>query len=92
MNHSLFGSLCQDFGSEHLVLLFHTEVRWLSRGRSLTHFFELREVKALLKERDYDLPKKMESQEFNQTLAYLNDIFIRKSVSMQGKNTCTGCP
>ena len=44
------------------------------------------EVKALLKERDYDLPKEMESQEFNQTLAYLGDIFTGKSVSMQGKN------
>ena len=28
----------------------------------------------------------MESQEFNQMLAYLSDIFTRKSVSMQGKS------
>ena len=87
LNHRLFKSLCQDFGSEHLVLLFHTEVRWLSRWRALTHLFELREeFKALLKERDYDLPKEIKSQEFNLTLAYLSDIFTRKNVSMQGKN------
>ena len=93
LNHRLFKSLCQDFGSEHSVLLFHTEVRWLSRGRALTRFFELREeFKALLKERGYDLPKEMESQEFNQMLAYLSDIFTRMndlSVFIQGRNITT---
>ena len=78
LNHRLFKPLYQDFGSEHLVLLFHTEVRSPSRGRALTRFFELKEeIKALLKERDYDLPKEMESQEFNQILAYLSEIFAR---------------
>ena len=56
----------------------------------LGNFFELREeVKALLKKRDYDLSKKIESQEFNQILAYLSDIFTRMndlSFSMQEKN------
>ena len=28
----------------------------------------------------------MKSQEFNQMLAYLSDVFTRKSVSMQGKS------
>ncbi|XP_076328759.1 protein FAM200C-like [Tachypleus tridentatus] len=52
LNHRLFKSLCKDFGSEHSVLLFHTEIRWLSRGRALTRFFDLREeVKTFLKER-----------------------------------------
>ncbi|XP_076329566.1 protein FAM200C-like [Tachypleus tridentatus] len=90
LNHCLFKSLCKDFGSEHSVLLFHTKVRWLSRGRALMRFFELQEeVKTFLKERDYDLPEEIESQEFNQMLAYLSDIFTRMSglsVSLQGKN------
>ena len=90
LNYRLFKLLCQDFGIEHLVSCFHSEVRWLSSGRLLTHFFELREeVKALLKKRDYDLSKEIESQEFNQMLAYLSDIFTRMndlSVSMQEKN------
>ena len=87
MNHHLFKSISQDFGSEHLALLFHADIRWLSCGRALTYFFEWREeVKALLKECDYNLSTKMEAQEFNQMLAYLNDVFFCKSVSMQGKS------
>ena len=90
LNHRLFKSLCQDYGSEHSVLLFHTEVRWLSRGRALTRFFELRkEVKAFLKELYYEHFKEIESKEFIQILAYLSDIFSRlndMSVSMQGRN------
>ena len=66
LNHRLFKSLCQDYSKEHLVLLFHTEVRWLYSGRTLTSFFELRnEVKAFIKKRDYDHAKEMESKEFN---------------------------
>ena len=60
LNHRLFKSLCQDYGSEHSVLLFHTEVRWLSRGRALTRFFEFRkEVKIFSKKREYDIIKEM---------------------------------
>ena len=90
LNHRLFKSLCQYYGSEHSVLLFHTEVCWLSRGRALTRFFELRnEVKDFLKERDYGIIKEMESKELNQILAYLSDLFSclnNTSVSLQGIN------
>ena len=32
LNTRLFARLCADLGSDHTCLLFHTEVRWLSRG------------------------------------------------------------
>ena len=38
----LFRVLCEDLGSTHEALLFHTEVRWLSKGKALKRFFELR--------------------------------------------------
>lgn len=90
LNHRLFKLFCEELGSEHSILLFNTDVRWLSRGNALMRFFELRkEVQTFLKERDYDLAGDMESQEFNQMLAYLSDIFSRMNdlnISMQGEN------
>jgi len=39
----LFNNLCSAMDNEHTQLLFHTEIRWLSRGRVLQRFYELRE-------------------------------------------------
>ncbi len=38
----LFASLCAAAGEEHTTLLYHSEVRWLSRGSVLSRVFELR--------------------------------------------------
>uniref|UniRef100_UPI00358E7D1C protein FAM200C-like n=1 Tax=Myxine glutinosa TaxID=7769 RepID=UPI00358E7D1C len=84
LNHRIFKSFCEDLGSEHSVLLFHTEVRWLPRGQALTRFFELQEeIKVFLEERECDLIGALESFSFSSA-----DIFTRMndlSVSLQGK-------
>jgi hypothetical protein len=49
LNNRSFKILCEEIGSVHTSLLLHAEVRWLSQGKILTSFLELRdEVRAFL--------------------------------------------
>ncbi|KAG6932310.1 zinc finger BED-type containing 5 [Chelydra serpentina] len=43
LNARLFSQLCDEMGSDYTHLLFHTELRCLSRGKVLNRLFELRE-------------------------------------------------
>ena len=44
LNSVVFSALCNDMGSDHVMLLQHTEVLWLSRGKVLTCFFFIDEL------------------------------------------------
>lgn len=48
-NTQCFQKLCQDLGSQHVPVLYHVEVSWLSSGKVLSRFYELRaEIAAVL--------------------------------------------
>ena len=76
VNAQLFARLCEDLGSDYKYLLYHTEVRWLSRGNMTRRVFELKEELFLFfREKNSEFEKDLESDEFLLKLAYLSDIF-----------------
>ena len=73
MNKRIFAELCED--EAHQTLLLHTEVRWLSKGKVLVRFIELKEkIKEFLKLNNQKLYDQMTCEFLTRTL-YLADIF-----------------
>ena len=76
LNFRLFARLCQDVCFEHKCLLFHTEVRWLSRRNMTKRVFELRhKLFTFFREKNHKFKDGSENDEFISRLAYLSDIF-----------------
>uniref|UniRef100_A0A3B3H5E5 DUF4371 domain-containing protein n=1 Tax=Oryzias latipes TaxID=8090 RepID=A0A3B3H5E5_ORYLA len=88
LNSRLFKAVCEEMGSEHTKLLFHTEVRWLSRGKVLTRLFELRDEVMLFLHHSDELYDRMHDFHWLAKLPYLADIFSTLNtlnVALQGK-------
>jgi hypothetical protein len=77
LNTRLFRQLCSEMDANHEALLFHTEVRWLSKGNMLERVSELnREIEVFLEvQGKLDLLATFCTPEFKLALAYLTDIF-----------------
>ena len=91
LNSRIFKQLCNKMGQSYEVLLYHTEVRWLSRGRVVSRVMELREpIKCFLIEKKSDLAAKFSDTEWLSRLCYSADIFgelNKGNLALQGKNT-----
>jgi len=76
LNTRLLKALCDELGSDHQNLLFHSEVRWLSGGEVLKRLYELRkEVEPFLIDRKSDLSHYFQDKKWGASLAHLRDIF-----------------
>ncbi|XP_022908280.2 zinc finger BED domain-containing protein 5-like [Onthophagus taurus] len=90
LNARLFAQMCEEMGSSHTQLLFHTDVRWLSRGKILSRLFELRQelFRVFLNDK-FELKKCLHDSTWLSKLAYLADIFSilnGLNLSLQGKD------
>ncbi|XP_050520167.1 SCAN domain-containing protein 3-like [Daktulosphaira vitifoliae] len=74
LNDRLFGKLCTENDEEFNKLLFHTEVRWLSKGACLDRFYKLFDsVLEFLETRDDVL--RVNLIKYKSDIAYLTDLF-----------------
>ena len=91
LNSRLFARFCKDVSSTQNCLLFHTEVRWLSRGNMTRRVFELRhELLTFFKEKNHEFKDYFENDDLISRMAYLYDIFQTLNVinlSFQGSNS-----
>ncbi|PNF15374.1 hypothetical protein B7P43_G00949 [Cryptotermes secundus] len=92
LTHRNFMTLFEEMHSAYGDLLLHTEVRWLSRGKCLVRFSELRyDIATFLREEvtnSAELQNDLEDDEFLRNLAFLTDITRHLNVlnlQLQGK-------
>ncbi|XP_073525434.1 protein FAM200C-like [Phyllobates terribilis] len=76
LRHRIFSELCKEIGSEFEVLLYHSNVRWLSREQVLNRVFAMRvELALFLQEHQHCHADCFKNPEFILILAYMADIF-----------------
>ncbi len=88
LNSRMFSKLYENMEAVHRRLLFHSEVRWLSRGKVLEREFELRkELQVFLTSKTSAYEEFFLNLHWLVKLAYISDIFqlINKlNLAMQG--------
>ncbi|XP_066241779.1 protein FAM200B [Saccopteryx leptura] len=91
LNSRLLETFCSEIGSNHIHLLYHTKVRWLSQGKILSRVYDLRnEIHIFLSEKKSHLASIFEDDIWVMKLAYLADIFgilNELTLKLQGKNS-----
>ena len=87
LNHRQFTSFLLDLDTEYGELLYHTEVRWLSRGNVLRRLFSLRqEIALFMAMKDNDV-RELSDPSFLSDLEFLTDVtqhLNKLNVKLQG--------
>jgi len=74
LNSRIFHAMCDEMGSQYVNLLYHSDVRWLSRGKILTRVMSLRLEIQILTEKKHSLADKFNGDSWVAKLAFLSDI------------------
>ncbi|XP_068235516.1 protein FAM200C-like [Palaemon carinicauda] len=85
LNTRMFRDLCVDGEAEYSTFVFHTEVRWLSRGNVLNRVWALKtELEIFLTDKKHTLAEKFRKTTWLALLACLADIFWTCKRTEQG--------
>ncbi|CAM5077750.1 unnamed protein product, partial [Eretmochelys imbricata] len=85
LNTRLFSQLCDEMGSDYTQLLFHTEARWLLRGKVLNRLFELREELQVFLDETFNLRDCIHDRKWLMDIADIFAHLNNLSLSLQGK-------
>lgn len=91
LNSRIFSIICNEMGSSHENLLYHTEIRWLSRGKVLKRVVELKDelrIFLLDKDKSSQFACFFSDDKWLLIVCYLADIFEKVNIlnlSLQGK-------
>ena len=85
----IFEALCESMESNYKCLLYHTEVRWLSKGKVLSRFIAMKdEIVTFFKTQQTEF-QVLEKDDWWLNVFFLNDIFEKLNalnLSIQGTN------
>ena len=73
LNSWLFAKMSSDFESEHILLLYHSEIRWLLQRKVLNRLLELK-IKTEA-EKSHLLAHKFANSKWLMQVAYLADVY-----------------
>lgn len=76
LNSRIFHAMCDEMGLQYVNLLYHSDVRWLSRGKILSRIMYLRlEIYIFLTEKNHAFVDNFNDESWVAKLAFLSDIF-----------------